>query len=316
MINPRNLMAQQDLISVTTSQSTTAPASAYAAYLLQQQINAISNNGFPINSVCAADESVVIVGLPNAGTLKWDGVNNQPVFEIANSDITHVGIFNNTTDVTGAVYQDVADYGSFAITTFTDYYFSSDGAVNTTFNLADPTTRMKIDAFFQGGTDVPTYTLNLTVMRSPTNSGNVISLIGNVYAHDIITLKQGFTYRWEGFGSFNPDNSQPFKGAWGDSEAGVGVVAPAEILLTSYSVYFDNLNPSYDVTLYLTLNGTAVAGSEMTIPASTGIITGTFTIPPTYQKGDSLSVRSATINTDNALWFCDVVLYGTLIGSE
>jgi hypothetical protein len=89
MANPRQLLAQQDVVDNLTSTSTIFPLSANQGRVLQEEINSISGSFlFGAETIKSSDGTLFTFPSTIANDLSiiWDSTNTQP------------GIFNNSTD--------------------------------------------------------------------------------------------------------------------------------------------------------------------------------------------------------------------------
>jgi len=303
--NPRNTVAQQDVIDNINTTAVNLPLSANQGYLLNQRINNIINgsgNGFSA-SIYTVD-SAIVVGLPNLGYLSWDGTNFQPTFTITNSNIDTIALLGTTINSSGPT----SISGIFTFSANTPYYLSDDGTLNALIDLDIANSRTVIDAFFESSLSpsLSTYHLTVDCYRGP--SGNIIQFNGQLTEYDNPIGQSYITFRWECSSNFAvPVNQPPLYGSWGAGEDNnaqaqspslntTGVIVPATTVFLKYAIDLNGATADRDLNFYIYQNGNRLTDCLMQVPNGSSTAISLLSAPPTFSAGDRLNIGNINSN--------------------
>lgn len=285
MINPRSLLAQQDVINTTNSNETMLPLSAAQGRKLQQEIDSlITQGGVYIKKQFPNTANGIFAVLP-IGLLGWDTSNSQPYFNLTDSTVLTVDLFNNTNNLIGGLPNFVTDQDDFSVTTGMDYYFTTNGAINAQFDLNEAPVIGRYDASFETSNPIQFYNLQLEVRRLANNN---IIVTGKFITYNAADL---FAIQMEAAGNYSA-STYPFSFGGKENTEFSGVVFPIPAIVKQISYRLDSL-PSSPISLDFYVDETFV-DSSVIIP-STGV-TNTIDLdtPFSINEGEKLNVFTPT----------------------
>jgi len=305
MYNPRNSVAQQDIIDNLNSTAINLPLSANQGYLLNQRINNIVNGGgTPFAVSIYADAEDTLTGFTNFGVLTWDGANVTPKFRVTNPDIDTISFHSNTINSNGVIEtQDI-----FSVITNVNYYFSVGGSLNPLIVLDQPGARAIIDCCFDSSTSPALSTYHLTFDCYRSSTGNIVQVYGQFTEFDNPIGQSYITFRWECSSNFAvPVNQPPLYGSWGAGEDNnaqaqspslntTGVIVPSQTVFLTYSIDLNGATADRDLNFYIYQNGSRVNNTLMQVPNGSGVAQGRLEVPPTFNAGDRLNIGNINSN--------------------
>jgi len=284
MSNPRFLLSQSNVIDNVISTSTNFPLSANQGRILQNQISSITSTNF-IKSVVDHNFDSTFLTLTDIGTLNYDSTNNQVTLTLTNTDVGYITIFNITKNYSGATPQTLDFRTNISVSDGNTYYFSSDGNLDTNYNLAPVSqTELKV-GFVSDPFLLNYYFLDITIQVQNTSDVYVygtFSYMSNYENYPVIS------YNFENLAIYQTTTSSiPAYSYGGREEPYIGITFPFKCIFLFFTYFSVQTITSGDATLRIHQNE-ILTGDTLTLPNgnSNGILN--FPSSIVFEAGDRL----------------------------